>query len=67
MTLALLDTHEKGRREGQAQNYWVLAGNGELQKSLKSWEEHDQIWVLERHETEWKMDWKYTIEARRLL
>lgn len=58
---------EKGRQEGQAQNYLVLVGNGEPLKGLKSWEEHDQIWVLERYETEWKMDWKYTIEAKRLL
>lgn len=34
---------EKGRQEGQAQNYLVLAGNGEPLKGLKSWEEHDQI------------------------
>lgn len=58
---------EKGRQEGQAQNYLVLVGNGEPLKGLKSWEEQDQIWVLERYETEWKMDWKYTTEARRLL
>lgn len=59
MAVALLDILEEGRGRARAEGqtvYLLLVGNGEPLKCLKSWEEHDQICVLERFEADRKMD-----------
>lgn len=59
MAVALLDILEEGRGRARAEGqtvYLLLVGNGEPLKCLKSWEEHDQICVLERSEADRKMD-----------